>query len=197
MCCGKAYDGLQQLSSVDFEFCSGINDHFPQNAEYHVMMLFKCAAMFEEFIGKKTQFQETIINKLKITETHQRKRTASKTSLVCFVDWISFVLLSTKSCRKKIVNSSRLLGAPRTPAKRSGRIHRVASLLATAVLGFSPEESKTRIYVRRCLRNSMSLKIQKLCKPFILGWIAEGKNRRSAESSPTATKNTGNSMLVR
>lgn len=61
----KAYDGLQQLSSVDFEFCSGINDHFPQNAEYHVMMFFKCAAMFEEFIGKKTQFQETIMNKIK------------------------------------------------------------------------------------------------------------------------------------
>lgn len=57
----KAYDGLQQLSSVDFELCSGINDHFPQNAEYHVMMFLKCAAMFE-FIGTKTQFQETILN---------------------------------------------------------------------------------------------------------------------------------------
>lgn len=62
VCCGKAYDGLQQLSSVDFELCSGINDHFPQNAEYHVMMFLKCAAMFEELIGKKTRFQETIVN---------------------------------------------------------------------------------------------------------------------------------------
>ena len=137
VCCEEAYEGLQHLSSVDFEFRSGVNDHFPQNAEYHVMVLFKCAATFRGIRWSSVPRNHNNQRKLLI---HQRKRTASKTSLLlCFDDWFSFVLLSTKSCRKKFVNSSCLLGAPRTPAKRSGRIQSAASLLATAVLGFRPE----------------------------------------------------------
>lgn len=101
-------------------------------------MFFKGAAL------QKTPFSQKIDSKWEAFKgilyfTNQRNRTASMMSVLRFVDCVSFAGPSTNSFLKYSANVSFLHGEPKTPAKRSGRTHMVASLSATTVLGLKPD----------------------------------------------------------